>query len=171
MSGAAGHAAAANCRSGEELTAMAGGVIASAALAVAEKEVPVILKALAPEVQALFAELPIGSVKVVPPSIDVEVAVAWNLQRALPAFNTEICKTIRRKVGIAVAIYATEHLGDSLQSDEAWMDIQSLSLAAIAEEGLDTSKIPRSTLRQLVSSGIELYRAGAGVKALDVRKD
>jgi hypothetical protein len=50
------------------------------------------------------------------------------------------------------------------------MDIQSMSLMSIAEEGLDTTKIPVSTLRQMVSSGIELHRAGAGTKALSVGK-
>jgi hypothetical protein len=84
----------------------------------------------------------------------------------LPAFSAEIFSTIRSKIGIAVAIYATNHPGDDLESDAAWMDIQSMALAAIAEEGLDTSKIALSTLRQMVASGIELFRAGAGVRAL-----
>ena len=105
-----------------------------------------------------------------PPAIDIEVAVAANLLRAMPAFTAGVYSTIKSKIGIAVAIYATAHPGDSLEGDAAWMDIQSLSIAAIADEGLDTSKIPLSTIRQMVSSGIELYRAGAGVKALTVGK-
>jgi len=147
---------------------MAGGAVAVLALDAIEKAAPVIVGALAPEIQKLMATLPSNTVKVVPPAIGVEVAVAANLLKALPAFTAGIYATIKSKVGLAVAIYATGHPGDDLESDAAWMDIQSMAAAAIAEEGLDTSKIPVSTLRQIVSSGIELYRAGAGVKALTV---
>ena len=145
---------------------MATGVVTGLALDAIEKAAPVIISALAPEIQKLLAMLPSETVKVVPPAIGVEVAVATNLLRALPAFSAEIFSTIRSKIGIAVAIYATNHPGDDLESDAAWMDIQSMALAAIAEEGLDTSKIALSTLRQMVASGIELFRAGAGVRAL-----
>jgi hypothetical protein len=145
---------------------MATGVVTGLALDAIEKAAPVIISALAPEIQKLLAMLPSETVKVVPPAIGVEVAVATNLQRALPAFSAEIFSTIRSKIGIAVAIFATNHPGDDLESDAAWMDIQSMALAAIAEEGLDTSKIALSTLRQMVASGIELFRAGAGVRAL-----
>ncbi len=145
---------------------MATGVVTGLALDAIEKAAPVIIGALAPEIQKLLAKLPSETVKVVPPAIDVEVAVAANLLLALPAFSAEIFSTIRSKIGIAVAIYATNHPGDDLESDAAWMDIQSMALAAIAEEGLDTSKIALSTIRQMVASGIELFRAGAGVRAL-----
>jgi hypothetical protein len=145
---------------------MATGVVTGLALDAIEKAAPVIISALAPEIQKLLAMLPSETVKVVPPAIGVEVAVAANLLHALPAFSAEIFSTIRSKIGIAVAIYATNHPGDDLESDAAWMDIQSMALAAIAEEGLDTSKIALSTLRQMVASGIELFRAGAGVRAL-----
>jgi hypothetical protein len=145
---------------------MATGVVTGLALDAIEKAAPVIIGALAPEIQKLLAMLPSETVKVVPPAIGVEVAVAANLLHALPAFSAEIFSTIRSKIGIAVAIYATNHPGDDLESDAAWMDIQSMALAAIAEEGLDTSKIALSTLRQMVASGIELFRAGAGVRAL-----
>jgi hypothetical protein len=150
---------------------MASGV-AALSLDLIEKAAPVIVAALAPEVQALLAKvIPTGAVKVVPPTgIDVEAAVAANLLKALPAFSGTIYSTIKSKIGIAVAIYATEHPGDNLQGDAAWMDIQSLALRAIADEALDTSRIPLSTLRQMVSSGIELYRAGAGTKALSIGK-
>ena len=142
--------------------------VAGIALDAIEKATPVIIGALAPEIQKLLAMLPANTVKVVPPSIDIEVAVAANLLNAMPAFTAGVYSTIKSKIGVAVAIYVTAHPGDNLQSDVAWMDIQSLSIAAIADEGLDTSKIPLSTLRQMVSSGIELHRAGAGVKALTV---
>ncbi len=143
-----------------------GAAIGTLALDVIEKAAPVIIGAMAPEVQAMLAKLPAGTVKVVPPAIGVEVAS--NLAKAIPAFSAEIYKTICTKIGVAVAIYATDHQGDNLQSDLAWIDIQSMAVAAIGAEGLDTTKIPVSTLRQMVASGIELHRAGAGTKALTV---
>jgi hypothetical protein len=149
---------------------MASGVVTGLALDAIEKAAPVIVGALAPEIQKLLASIPSNTVKVVPPAIDVEVAVAANLMRAMPAFSAGIYATVKSKIGIAVAIYATEHPGDPLESDAAWMDIQSMAVAAIAEEGLDTSRIPVSTLRQMVASGVELHRAGAGVRALTVSK-
>ncbi len=149
---------------------MASGVVTGLALDAIEKAAPVIVGALAPEIQKLLASIPSNTVKVVPPAIDVEVAVAANLMRAMPAFSAEIYSTVKSKIGIAVAIYATEHPGDPLESDAAWMDIQSMAVAAIAEEGLDPTKIPVSTLRQMVASGVELHRAGAGVRALTVSK-
>ena len=77
--------------------------------------------------------------------------------------------TIRKKIGIAVAIYATEHHGDDCNPTP--LDgYQSMAQAGINAEGLDASKIPVSTLRQMVASGIELYRAGIGAKALTVAK-
>jgi hypothetical protein len=145
-----------------------GAAIGTLALDVIEKAAPVIIAAMTPEIQSILAKLPPGTVKVVPPAIGVEVAVASNLAIALPAFSAGIYKTICAKIGVAVAIYATEHQGDNLQSDIAWIDIQAMAIAAIGEEGLDTTKIPRSTMRQMVASGIELHRAGAGTKALTV---
>jgi hypothetical protein len=50
------------------------------------------------------------------------------------------------------------------------MDIQSMARAGIEAEGLDAAQIPLSTLRQMVASGIELYRAGIGARALTVGK-
>ena len=149
---------------------MASGVVTGLALDAIEKAAPVIIGALAPEIQKLLASIPSNTVKVVPPAIDVEVAVAANLMRAMPAFSAGIYGTVKSKIGIAVAIYATEHAGDPLESDAAWMDIQSMAVAAIAEEGLDPTRIPVSTLRQMVGSGVELHRAGAGVRALTVSK-
>ena len=149
---------------------MASGVVTGLALDAIERAAPVIIGALAPEIQKLLASIPSNTVKVVPPAIDVEVAVAANLMRAMPAFSAEIYSTVKSKIGIAVAIYATEHPGDPLESDAAWMDIQSMAVAAIAEEGLDPTRIPVSTLRQMVASGVELHRAGAGVRALTVSK-
>jgi len=86
----------------------------------------------------------------------------------MPAVTAAMFATIKNKIGIAVAIYATEHPDDSLQSDAAWMDIQSMAQAGIDAEGL-ASQIAVSTIRQMVASGIELYRAGIGTRALTVR--
>jgi len=140
-----------------------------AALAIVAKLAPIIADAMAPEVAALFKSLPTGLVASAPNS-DVEVAVAANLARAMPAVTAAMFVTIKNKIGIAVAIYATDHPGDNLQSDAAWMDIQSMAQAGIDAEGLDASQLPVSTLRQMVASGIELHRAGIGTKALTVIK-
>ncbi len=139
------------------------------AIAIVARLAPVIAEAMAPEVAQLFKSLPFGLVDAAPNS-DVEIGVAANIARAMPAVTGPMFATIRNKIGIAVAIYATEHHGDDLQSDASWMDIQSMSQAGIRAEGLDASQIPISTLRQMVASGIELYRAGIGAKALTVEK-
>jgi hypothetical protein len=141
----------------------------TAALAIVGKLAPIIADAMAPEVAALFRSLPFGLVAAAPNS-EVEIAVAANIARAMPAVTAAVFATIRNKIGIAVAIYATEHLGDDLQSDAAWMDIQSMAQAGIHAEGLDASLIAVSTMRQMVASGIELYRAGIGTRALTVQK-
>src|ERR1700691_2942689 len=99
--------------------------VAGLALDAIEKATPVIIGALAPEIQKLLAIIPANTVKVVPPSIDIEVAVAANLLKAMPAFTAGVYSTIKSKIGVAVAIYVTAHPGDSLQSDVAWIDIQS----------------------------------------------
>jgi len=141
----------------------------AAAIAIVTRLAPIIADAMAPEVAELFKSLPFGLVAAAPNS-DVEVAVAANIARAMPAVTAAMFATVRNKIGIAVAIYATEHLADDLQSDAAWMDIQSMAQAGIESEGLDASQLPISTLRQMVASGIELYRAGIGARALTVRK-
>jgi hypothetical protein len=141
----------------------------AAAIAIVGKLAPIIADAMAPEVAALFKSLPFGLVAAAPNS-DVEIAVAANIARAMPAVTPAMFSTIKNKVGVAVAIYATEHPEDDLQSDAAWMDIQSMAQAGIHAEGLDASLIAVSTLRQMVASGIELYRAGIGTKALTVSK-
>ena len=141
----------------------------AAAIAIVARLAPIIADAMAPEVAKLFESLPFGLVDAAPNS-DVEISVAANIARAMPAVTAPMFATIRNKIGIAVAIYATEHHGDDLQSDAAWMDIQSMAQAGIHAEGLDASLIPISTLRQMVASGIELYRAGIGAKALTVEK-
>jgi hypothetical protein len=144
-------------------------VSSAAAIAIVGKLAPIIADAMAPEVAALFRSLPFGLVAAAPNS-EVEIAVAANIARAMPAVTAPMFATVRNKIGIAVAIYATEHLGDDLQSDAAWMDIQSMAQAGIHAEGLDASLIPISTLRQMVASGIELYRAGIGTRALTVQR-
>ena len=141
----------------------------AAAIAIVARLAPVIADAIAPEVAALFRSLPFGLVAAAPNS-EVEIAVAANIARAMPAVTAAMFATVRNKIGIAVAIYATEHPGDDLQSDAAWMDIQSMAQVGIHAEGLDASLIAVSTMRQMVASGIELYRAGIGARALTVQR-
>ena len=145
-----------------------GAAIGTLALDVIEKAAPVIIGAMAPEVQAMLAKLPAGTVKVVPPAIGVEVAVAPTSRKRSRPSAPKSTKRSARKSAWRSPSYATDHQGDNLQSDLAWIDIQSMAVAAIGAEGLDTTKIPVSTLRQMVASGIELHRAGAGTKALTV---
>jgi hypothetical protein len=140
----------------------------AAAIAIVARLAPIIADAMAPEVAKLFKSLPFGLVDAAPNS-DVEVSVAANIARAMPAVTGPMFATIRNKIGIAVAIYATEHPGDDLQSDAAWIDVQSMAQAGVNAEGLDSAQIPISTLRQMVASGIELHRAGIGAKALTVQ--
>src|SRR5882757_5974407 len=125
------------------------------ALAIVGKLAPIIVAAMAPEVAALFKSLPFGLIASAPNS-DVEVAVGANIARAMPAVTPAMFTTIKNKIGIAIAIYATEHLADDLQSDAAWMDIQSMAQAGIQAEGLDATLITVSTLREMVASAIEL---------------
>jgi hypothetical protein len=140
----------------------------AAALAIVGKLAPIIADAMAPEVAALFKSIPSGMVASAPNS-DIEIAVAANIARAMPAVTAATFATLKNKIGLAVAIYATDHPGDPLQSDAAWMDIQSMAQAGIDAEGLDATQIAVSTIRQMVASGIELYRAGIGARALTVK--
>ncbi len=141
----------------------------AAAIAIVAKLAPIIADAMAPEVAALFSRCRSDLSRAAPNS-DVEIAVAANIARAMLAVTCAMFSTIRNKIGVAVAIYATEHPGDDLQSDAAWMDIQSIAQAGIHAEGLDASLIAVSTIRQMVASGIGLYRAGIGTKALTVQR-
>jgi len=143
-------------------------VASGLAIGVVEKLAPVIIDAMAPEVAKLFSSLPPGLVAAAPNS-DVEVAVAANLARAMPAVTAAIFAAIKNKLGAAVAIYATEHPGDPLESQVAWVDIAAEASAGIAAEGLDPTQIPASTYWQMILSGVELYRAGVGAKALSVQ--
>ena len=139
----------------------------AAALAIVEKFGPIIADAMAPEVAALFKSLPAGLVASAPNS-DVEVAVAANIAKAMPAVTAAMFATIKNKIGIAVAIYATDHPGDKMETQVCWIDIAAHATAGIAAEGLDVPMIPATTYWQMILSGIELYRAGIGTKALTV---
>ena len=151
-----------------------GAGLGAIALEAAQAVAPEIIKALPTITQDLLAKLPAGTVKVVPPDIDSQVAVASELQKAIPVFSADVFKTACEKIGIAVALYDSE-LKDGarqadLQSDAAWIDIQSRALVAIGEEGIDTARIPLILLRQMISTGIVMFMAGNGAKALTVEK-
>ncbi|MGA7873253.1 MAG: hypothetical protein WCA22_20370 [Candidatus Binatus sp.] len=140
----------------------------TAALAIVSKLAPLIIDAMAPEVQSLLKSLPGGLLKLAPPPLDVEVAVAANIAKAMPAVTAATLATLRNKIGAAVAIYATEHPGDNLESQACWVDIAAAASAGIAAEGLEPAQIPSSTYWQMILSGLELYRAGLGARALTV---
>ncbi len=141
----------------------------AAAIAIVEKLAPIIADAMAPEVAKLFSSLPAGMVAAAPQS-SVEVAVAANLVKAEPAFTGAEYTKVKAMIGTAVAIYATDHPATKMQEQVAWVDIAARASAGIAAEGLDVTKIPASTYWQMILSGIEMYRAGLGDKALSVEK-
>ncbi|HLX05058.1 MAG TPA: hypothetical protein VKR28_05955, partial [Candidatus Binatus sp.] len=74
----------------------------AAAIAIVAKLAPIIADAMAPEVAELFKSLPFGLVAAAPNS-DVEIAVAANIARAMPAVTSAMFATIRNKIGVAVA--------------------------------------------------------------------
>jgi hypothetical protein len=149
-----------------------GAAIASLALAGAKAIEPEIVAALAPITKELLAKLPGGTVSVVPPDIDSQVAVASQLQKAIPAFSASVFKTVTEKIGTAVALYDSEFKEGKrlvgLADDAAYIDVRSRAVVAISEEGIDTNMIPANLLRQMVSTGIVMYLAGNGAKALTV---
>src|SRR5258708_26374227 len=83
----------------------------AAAIAIVGKLAPIIAAAMAPEVAALFKSLPFGLVAAAPNS-DVEIAVAANVARAMPAVTAATFATGRDKIRNAVAIYPTQPFGD-----------------------------------------------------------
>ena len=129
------------------------------------KFAPLIADAMAPEVQhALLKSLPSG--------LSRPHRHCWTSKSQSPPISPKRCRrspprllaTIRNKIGIAVAIYATEHPGDELESQACWVDIAAAANAGIAAEGLDVRDDPRSTYWQMILSGLELYRAGLGAE-------
>lgn len=148
------------------------GVSASALLAIVEQWAPVILKALQPVLNDIWTKLSAGMVSLNPisPAVTVETAVAANLVKKMPAVTAAEYAHIKTQIGEAIAVYATEHPDDDLQGDVAWVDIAARAYLGIAQEGLVTADLPRSTFQQMLMSGLEMYRAGLGLKALAVEK-
>lgn len=148
-------------------------VAGAAALSAIETLAPIAIKALEPVLQNILTEvLPKDMVGLTPdaPATSVEAAVAANLVKVMPALSATEYAKIKAQIGEAIAIYVTEHPGDDLEEDAAWEDILARSSAGVSEEGLVVSMMPRSTFWQMVLSGIEMYKAGLGTKALVVER-
>lgn len=143
-------------------------VIVDAALAAVEKLAPVIISALEPELEKVLSSLPAGMVATHPaaPAISVETAVASNLVKAGGAWSADMYAKAKSIIGDNIAVYKTVHPQDDLQGDAAWEDILAASQVKILKLGLVVDDIPRSTMWQMILSGIEEYRAGLGTKAL-----
>ena len=140
----------------------------AAALAIVSKFAPLIVGRDGAGGRSLFKSLAARTAWLAPPPLDVEVAVAANIAKAMPAVTAAMLATLKNKIGTAVAIYATEHPGDNLESQACWVDIAAAASAGIAAEGLEPAQIPSSTYWQMILSGLELYRAGLGATALTV---
>jgi len=142
------------------------------ALGVVEKLAPIVLAALGPELEKALSSLPTGMVPVAPATaaIGVETAVAANLVKAVPAAGAAEYAKIKTQIGQSVAIYKTEHPDDDLQMQVAWIDILARASAGISAEGIVVSAIPPATIWQMVLSGVEMYLAGLGTKALIIEK-
>jgi hypothetical protein len=142
----------------------------SAALAIVEKVAPLIWDAISPDVTKLVQSLNPGLFSVTPPDIDPEAAVAKLIQDAMPAISAAELNVIKNKIGTAVAVYATDPSHTDVTSDVAWVDISALAWQGIEDQGLDSSKIPTIVWRQMLSSGICMFKAGIGAQALSVLK-
>ena len=68
----------------------------AAALAIVAKLAPIIADAMAPEVAKLFKSLPFGLVAAAPNS-DVEIGVAANIARAMPAVTAAMFATTKTR--------------------------------------------------------------------------
>lgn len=128
------------------------------------------IKAMAPDVESVFKSLISGSLKAAPVS-GADVATAKNLEKALPAATASDFTTVKTIAGNAVAKYQETNAGADLQTDASFSSITSLTLSGITSEGLDAAMIKPNTVRQIVSSAIEMSLAGLGVKPTTVGAD
>jgi hypothetical protein len=137
-----------------------------------EQLAPIAIAALEPVLKNILTNLPANMVALGPaaPAVDVEAAVASNLVKKMPAITAAEFTKIKAMIGTAIAIYKTDHPSDDLQSELAWIDILARASAGITAEGIVVSAIPPSTQWQMVLSGVEMYLAGLGTKALAVGK-
>jgi hypothetical protein len=144
----------------------------SAAIAAAEKLAPIIIADLEPELAALLKKLPAGMVSTSPasPAVNVEAAVMKNLVDAVPAANEPMQTTFKRQLGQAIAVYMTDKPGADLQSEATWTDIMARAEEGWTREGIVVSQIPFTTRWQMFYSGVEMYRAGLGTRALSVER-
>jgi hypothetical protein len=148
-------------------------VIVSAAVAAVEKLAPVIISALEPELQKVLTELEGKlNVQVTPasPAVTVEAAVAKNLVDAVPAANDAMLAKFKAQIGEAIAVYMTTNPAADLQSETIWAEMMGAAEAGWSREGIVVSAIPFTTRWQMFYSGIEMYRAGLGIRPLTVEK-
>ena len=144
----------------------------SAAIAAAEKLAPIIIADLEPALAAILKKLPAGMVSTSPasPAMNVEASVTHNLVEAVPAANQPMYETFKRQIGQAIAVYMTDKPDADLQSEATWADIMARAEEGWTREGIVVSQIPFTTRWQMFYSGIEMYRAGLGTRALSVEK-
>lgn len=121
------------------------------------------IQAMAPDLAAAFAKLLPGTIAPAPVG-GADVAPALNLQKALPAATAADFDVVKAIAGRAVAKYLETNPGANLQDPAVFSSIASLTSAGIATEGLDAAMIMPNTLRQIVSTAIEMSVAGLGVK-------
>jgi hypothetical protein len=147
-------------------------IVIDAAIAAAEKLAPIIIANLEPELAAVLKNLPAGMVSTSPasPAVTVEAAVAHNLVEAVPLGNQEVYEKLKKQIGQAIAVYMTDKPGADLQSEITWADIMARAEDGWTRGGIVVSEIPFTTRWQMLYSGIEMYRAGLGTRALAVEK-
>ena len=76
---------------------------------------------MAPEVAALFKSFRPDSSR--PRRTPMSKSPSPRISRAMPAVTAAMFAAIKNKIGIAVAIYATDHPGDWMESQVCWIDI------------------------------------------------
>jgi len=147
-------------------------IAGAAALTAIETLAPIAIAALEPVLKNILTNLPANMVALGPaaPAVTVEAAVASNLVKKMPAVTADEYAKIKTMIGVAVAIYKTDHPEDDLQDEISWVDILARASVGITKEGIVVSAIPPSTQWQMVLSGVEMYLAGLGTKALAVGK-
>ena len=154
---------------------MAAGIIAGveAALPIIEPLMEKAYAALEPSIAAAIKNLPSQMAGAVTPvgnntGVGVEVSVAANLSRAIPYLNASTYKAIETKIGLAVAEYVTSNPKVDLNSDAAWAGVCTLASEGVDALRIDLKLIGVNDWRQMVASGISMFMAGNGTRAISV---
>lgn len=127
----------------------------------------------APDIVATIKALPAAMKGAVTASgtnsgVGVEASVASNLSKHMPSVTADMYAKIKTIIGNAIAVFETTNVGVKANSQGAWAPIMASVTAGIATLGLDVSKFQSNTMTQMVSSGIEMYAAGLGTRAVVV---